>query len=177
MDLCALHSVTSFCMRAYHCGRPIVIQFHHFHTWSPQIVEMQPGFWSPFSFPASATCLAVLHPLQPQTHVLLSWIHCHGTLCARALCKYMRAQHGDLQLAYRRRRKIQCICAKVHPIRMKSYELVMHEWVGDQQIFWLWHSPPKPWQYVHLAFFRIQYHLNSALSQFSVAYHCFHVAS
>ena len=122
------------------------IQLHYFHTCSPQIVEMQPGFWSPFSFPASATCLAMLHPLQPQTRVPLSWIQCHGTLCVRALCKYMRAQHGDLQLAYRRRRKIQCICAKVHPIRMKSYELVMHEWVGDQQIFWLWHSPPKPWQ-------------------------------
>ena len=73
-------------------------------------------------------------PPSASTRVLLSWIHCHGTLCARALCKYMRAQHGDLQLVYRRRRKIQCICAKVHQICMKSFELVMHAWVGDRAI-------------------------------------------
>ena len=78
----------------------------------------------------------MLHPLQPQTRVPLSWIQCHGTLCVRALCKYMRAQHGDLQLAYRRRRKIQCICTKVYPIRMKSYEMVRHEWTDDRQIFY-----------------------------------------
>ena len=106
------------------------IQFHYFHTCSPQIVEMQPGFWSPFSFPASAPALQCCTPFS------LKLMSSSLEFIAMALSVRERSANirGPSMEIYNLRRKIQCICAKVHPICMKSFEMVMHAWVYDRQI-------------------------------------------